>query len=215
MATHDMMTHDEAIELLPWLANGSLTADERETVQAHAASCVICRRELAELQALQTAIDSTVHESEVPAPDMRRINARIDAQLARASRPRELLSTLRRMFSSPWRVAFATQTVALLVVAALWLRPDDTEPAFRTLTAVDPLPAGHYVRVVFDPTLGERDVATLLEANGLDIVSGPSERGVVTLRFADEANTEQRDAIIESMRKDDRVLFAQPVASEG
>lgn len=215
MATHDTMTHDEAIELLPWLANGSLTSAERETVESHAASCIICRRELAELQALQAAIDSTTAESEVPAPDMRRINARIDAQLARASRPRELLSALRRMFASPWRVAFAAQTVALLVVAALWLQPDDTQPAFRTLTAVDPLPAGHYIRVVFDPTLGERDVATLLEANGLDIVSGPSERGVVTLQFADETNAEQRDAIIERMRDDDRVLFAQPVANEG
>ena len=54
----------------------------------------------------------------------------------------------------------------------------------------------------------------LLEANGLDIVTGPSERGVITLRFVDEASAERRDAIIESMRNDGRVLFAQPVASE-
>ena len=215
MATHDTMTHEEAIELLPWLANDSLAPDECEGVRTHAANCVICRRELAELEALQEAIDLQAARTEAPEPDMRRINARIDAQLARESRPRDLLAALRGLFGSPWRIAFAAQTVALLVVAGLWLQPNDPDPVFRTLTTSEALPAGHYVRVVFEPTLDEGDVAALLEANGLEVVAGPSERGVVTLRFADDPDGDRRDAIIERMRDDTRVLFAQPVTSEG
>lgn len=42
------MTHDEAVELLPWLANGSLGEVERATLLAHLASCEACRRELDE-----------------------------------------------------------------------------------------------------------------------------------------------------------------------
>ena len=61
---------DEAIELLPWLVNDSLQPDEREVVQAHATSCVICRRELDELRALHQAIDSTAAVIETPAPDI-------------------------------------------------------------------------------------------------------------------------------------------------
>ena len=34
MTSYDVLGHEESIELLPWLVNGSLTASEREAVQA-------------------------------------------------------------------------------------------------------------------------------------------------------------------------------------
>ena len=56
MITHEAMSHDECVELLPWLVNDSLQGRERQAVQAHATSCIICRRELAELEVLQHSI---------------------------------------------------------------------------------------------------------------------------------------------------------------
>jgi len=212
--THDTMTHDEAIELLPWLVNDSLEPDEREVVQGHATSCVICRRELDELRALHEAIDSTAAVMETPAPDMRRINARIDEQLERESQPSGMTPLLQSLFGSPWRVAFAAQSVALLAVTVLWLLPGNTPPEYQTLTSTAALPEGHYVRVVFDPTLDEATVNALLETTGLAVAAGPSERGVVTLRFNDSTPDERRDAIVAQMRDDVRVLFAEPVVSE-
>ncbi len=210
MTTHEAISHDAAIELLPWLVNESLRGSEREAVKAHATSCIICRRELAELEALQASVHAMAVEA--PAPDMRRINARIDAQLERESFGRNLLAGIRRFFESPWRAAFAAQSLALVAVATLWLQAGSDEPAFRTLSATESLPAGYYLRVVFDPTLDQASIDALLAGAGLGIAAGPSERGVFTVRFADASAETDRAALIETLQNDARVLFVQPVA---
>lgn len=45
------MTCDQAIELLPWLLNGTLENQEREEVRQHLRTCERCRKALAETQA--------------------------------------------------------------------------------------------------------------------------------------------------------------------
>jgi hypothetical protein len=35
--------HARAFELLPWFVNGSLAADERDAVELHVRSCIMCR----------------------------------------------------------------------------------------------------------------------------------------------------------------------------
>lgn len=40
------LTHQEASELLPWLANGTLSDDERQLVDAHLRDCEHCRQDL-------------------------------------------------------------------------------------------------------------------------------------------------------------------------
>ena len=209
MTTHDSISHDAAIELLPWLVNDSLQGSEREAVRAHATSCIICRRELEQLEVLQKTIHAV--EDEAPVPDMRRINARIDAQLERESRGHNVLAGIRRFFESPWRAAFAAQSLALVAVAALWLQSGAGEPEFRTLSSTESLSTGHYLRVVFDPTLEQAAIDALLVGRGLDVAAGPSERGVFTLRFANAADEVDRAAVAETLRNDARVLFVQPV----
>lgn len=210
MIRYEAMSHEESIELLPWLVNNSLQGSELEAVQAHAKSCIICRRELAELEVLQESIRSAT--ATAPAPDMRRINARIDAQLERASRGRDLLAAIPRFFGSPWRVAFAAQSLLLVVVATLWIQAGNDEPQFRTLTATESLPAGYYLRVVFDPNVGPESIDALLADAGLRIAAGPTERGVVTLRFADQTIESDRARVIDALQSDPLVLFVQPVA---
>lgn len=212
MTTIDAMSHDAAIELLPWLVNDSLQGSERDAVQAHAASCVVCRRELAELEALQQSIHATA--AETPVPDMRRINARIDAQLEREARGRNLLAAIRGFFASPWRAAFVAQSVVLIAIAATWLQVGLSQSEFRTLSTAETLPAGHYLRVVFDPTLDQAGIDALLADTDLGVAAGPSERGVVTLRFAETVPADDRAAVTEALENDMRVLFVQPVAGE-
>jgi len=210
VTTHEDMGHDDAIELLPWLVNQSLQGGERDAVRAHAASCIICRRELAELELLQESIHAMA--ADAPMPDMRRINARIDARLEREARGRNLIATIRTLFASPWRAAFAAQSVLLVVIATLWLQAGPGEPEFRTLSNDETLPAGNYLRVVFNPTLNQAAIDALLADTGLSITNGPTERGVVTLRFAATVGASNRAAVTEALQKDTRVLFVQPVA---
>ena len=210
MTSYDVMSHEESIELLPWLVNGSLSASERGAVEAHAESCIVCRRELAELEALQESIQAPAFV--VPAPDMRRINARIDAQLEHEAWGQNAITALREFFASPWRAAFVAQSLALVVVAALWLQADSNEPQFRTLTSTEALPADNYLRVVFDPNVEAKAIEALLADVGLGVASGPTERGVLTLRFVDASTEVERAAASDALRNDPRVLFLQPVS---
>ena len=211
MNATETMQHDQAIVLLPWLVNGSLDTDELAAVRDHASSCVICRRELAELEALHETIDRVGSAAPVPAPDMRRINARIDALIARQNSVKGFLSKLQEFFSTPWRLAFVAQSVALVAIMFVWLWPEPPEPAFETLTEAQSLPQGHYLRVVFDPTLDAPDIDALLYEADLELFAGPSARGVYTLRFDAALPANKRDALAQALAADQRVLFVQAI----
>lgn len=210
MNTAETLSHEQAIELLPWLVNETLSAGEQERVLNHSRNCVICRRELGDLQALRAAVAGAGHVN-APEPDMRRVNARIDAAIARERFPRVLLSRAREWLGSPLRVAVAAQAVLLLALAGVIVWPGDEQPRFTTLTNPSTLAEGHYIRAVFDPGLPVSELGELLARNGLGIVDGPSSRGVYTLGYVDEATADGRAGILEAMRNDARVLFAEPL----
>ena len=50
--------HQEVWELLPWHANGTLTAEEAERVEVHLERCALCRRELEVCRAMASAVDA-------------------------------------------------------------------------------------------------------------------------------------------------------------
>jgi len=55
--------HREIAELLPWYANGTLSADERARVERHLQRCAGCRRELEELEGLKAALTQETEEA--------------------------------------------------------------------------------------------------------------------------------------------------------
>ncbi|MDX1498980.1 MAG: zf-HC2 domain-containing protein [Woeseiaceae bacterium] len=208
MNSTEPMPHAEASELLPWLANGTLAGAERDRVDAHAQACVICRRDLEELGRLAAAISREATATPVPAPDMRRINARIDARLENESGAARLFGTVRSWLQSPWRVAVAAQSIAIVVLVAVLAWPGPERAGFTTLATPESLPPGHYVRVVFDPALDEAAVSAIVESLGLTLVAGPSERGVATLATPAPAGT----VLLSELLEQPGVLFAQPIA---
>lgn len=214
MTRHEPMSHEQASELLPWLVNNSLPESERDLLKEHATSCVICRRELRELENLRDSISEASAATTVPAPDMRHINARIDALIEKEGRGLRLWSNVREFFHSPLRIAVAAQAVLVVVLATLLLLPQADEPRFTTLADPENLPDGLYVRVVFEPTLPASDMSTLLDRMDLTIVDGPSARGVYTLQLTSDLSTSDRAAIVAELSSNDGVVFAQPVPSE-
>lgn len=212
MAGLEAMPHEQAVDLLPWLANDSLDAAERDAVREHALSCVVCRQELEQLEALARSIGPRAAPDEVAAPDMRRINARIDAALEREGRAGRAARELLAWLGNPWRTAFVVQTLLLAVLGAFWLQGNQPEPAYTTLSTPEALPPGNYLRVVLDPSLHREDFGALLERHSLTIADGPSDRGIYTLRFDNALGAEDREAAIEGLRGSGSVLFVQPVA---
>jgi hypothetical protein len=208
----ETMPHESAVELLPWLANGTLDQGERDAVQAHAQNCIICRRELGDLETVARLLGDAADDQSIPPADMQRINARIDALLERERCGPAVIARLKEWATNPWRVGFALQTIVLLVIASFWLMPATDEPEFTTLTTLEHLGSGHYLRVVFATNLDTDTIHALLYEQGLAVSGGPSALGVYTLKFADSIDAAGRDATLAALRTNPGVLFAQPVA---
>ena len=56
-------THAEAWALLPWLANGRISAEDREWVEAHVQGCAECRAELASQRLVASQVTRDVASS--------------------------------------------------------------------------------------------------------------------------------------------------------
>ena len=208
MNAPETVTHQQAMDLLPWLANESLTDAERQAVFSHTRFCVTCRSELESLEDIGRTIADESAAQAVPAPDMRRINRRIDELTARRSLRDYLSTKLRGLFANPWRTAFAAQAVVLAVAAVLWVGREQPAVQFTTLTRAAELPAGDYFRVVFSTALDDMRIEQLLDDLKLSVADGPSQRGVYTLSVQAEEN---RETVLAALRGNSDVLLAEPV----
>jgi len=211
VTTRNAVPHEQAMELLPWLINKSLSNDERVVVLDHAKYCVVCRREIEHLEHLRDSIERLSSPVPIPAPDMRNINARIDRWIDQQNFVRRSFSWIGGFFPSPWRTVNAVQTVLLVVLGAALLWPESRDAEFTTLTQSQELANGHYVRVVFSPELTFAKQQALLDDLELRIVDGPTDRGVYTLATANSMAVEERDVALKQLSKNSGVIFAQPV----
>jgi len=209
--TVDEMTHDAAAELLPWLVNDSLPDDEKGRVLAHAQSCVLCRKDLAGLEALRDTVTAGAIDADTPPVDMRRINRRIDAYMEKRRHIPRALETLGAFLSSPWKAAAALQAVVILVLFAVLLGPDNDSPQYTTLTDDTPLPPGDYLRIVVSTEPGAGDLAALLDRYDLTLVEGPSPRGVTTVAFSRTASREQQQAVVRTLSEHPMLRYVQPL----
>lgn len=135
------MTCDQAIELLPWLLNGTLEAGERDEVRRHLASCERCRQALTETRETWTLFDQHVPSRDLVALAWGERPAGIDPALAQAhlaSCPQcaaelELARMSRRLeeednvavFPAPrpvrtWRAAAVAAGLAFVVASSGW-----------------------------------------------------------------------------------------------
>jgi anti-sigma factor RsiW len=223
MSADRMISHERAAELLPWLLNGTLQAEERAAVLEHARSCVTCRRDLDELDNIRAAMTAAAEA----APDTAEPTPRhVDAVLREAKRGRlgRAMGRVRRRRragigagagSQPLRVALIAQSAVLIALvvtlAAVLTAPDRAAPVYTTLTSGETLPAGRYIRVVAHPDANRDSIDAIASGLELGIVEGPSERGVYTLVSpgASEAAWQTAASALESRPE---ILFVQPIA---
>jgi hypothetical protein len=108
-----------------------------------------------------------------------------------------------------------------LLCSLLWTRTtQDTLPAsYRTLSNAPATASGGaepQVRVVFAPGTSVGDASALLREIGARIVDGPSEAGSYALVVTGNTHrTPAFDAAVSRLRGDDRVVFAEPILTEG
>lgn len=204
-----MHTHEEALRLLPWLANDTLDAGQREWVQRHLEGCAQCRRELRETLDLRTAILGSMHESGDVDSGWRRMRSRIAVERGVGLRTSVARDSRRRRMPRwvAWAVAAQALQLAAFAAAAWWLHPRPA--AYHTLGSSVASPAGDLL-VLFDPSISEARLRRLLDSSGARIVDGPTDAGAYVLAVPAGRANAVRDALraspgvtmVESLRED-------------
>lgn len=198
------LEHDNAYELLPWLVNGSLAAAERDSVDTHVRSCIVCRRELKELERLRLAVrgQPTLHVSADGGLD--RLHHQLDREAA-ASRP-----PVRRVqaYAPFFRFAAVASVGVAFLGALLWLAPNLPNQNYRTL-ATQPSEQQAQIDLIFEQQIAVADIQTLLHTVDGEIVAGPSDIGRYGVRIHGGSATDAEIAtLVERLAHDPRVRFA-------
>ena len=182
--TAGTMNRDEALMLLPFAANGSLTRAEARAVEAWLEADADLRGEAAFLDRLRGMMQATP----LPQTGAEFGLARLLKALPPQDLPNPAASPRRRMAWPVWATPALAASVAALVsmlgTAALIGRPREapTEaPVYEQASgdATD-LPV---LTVSFRPDAALADVAALLQANDLLIVDGPGALGLYRLEL--------------------------------
>jgi anti-sigma factor RsiW len=207
------IAHERALKLLPWLANGSLAAHERDALEEHVRHCLACRRELKDQQRLRAAVlaQPTVHIS--PESGFDKLLPRLD----------EPTTPARGRARSRWTPAFASfafvgAAAAVLVAALVWLAiPPGTKPApgdYHTLAS--PGDAALDLDVVFVDSITAAQMQAVLGEIGGEITAGPSKIGRYRVRLKGRTLTrEELDDLATRLEADPRVRLAAPALGAG
>ncbi|HEY8521883.1 MAG TPA: zf-HC2 domain-containing protein [Gammaproteobacteria bacterium] len=187
--------HEDVIELLPWLVNGTLSDAERERVERHVRSCLPCRAARRTEQRLAALVQAQ--------PTVRLSAERgFEELLAQVEQP----APRRRLGVAPRHAALLAAGVAAAAVIAWVGLPDAGDRGeFATLTTHARADARR-LDVIFAPDASEADVRGLLREIGGTIVAGPTELGRYTVQLDGDAR--DVDAAIARLRADERVRFA-------
>jgi len=197
------LDHNTVYELLPWLANGTLAAAERDGAESHVRSCIVCHRELKDLERLQLAVRSqpTLHLSAEGGLD------RLQRQLDREAATRQVR---RDAGYAPFFRFAAVATVGVAVLGVLlWLAPNAPNQAGYTTLATQRGAQRAQIDLIFNQQIAAADIQALLRTVDGEIVAGPSELGRYGVRIHGGGATDTEvTALVEKLASDPRVRFA-------
>jgi Putative zinc-finger len=212
--------HRQAWDAIPWLVNGSATAEQRRRVEAHLSSCADCRLELSRQRELHTALVDDSPSLEIGDADagLRRLFARIDHAADEAS-PRSALAP-RGPTQRPARSSLITWLAAAVAVEALALGAlgvglvAHTSPApdYETLSEAA-RGTGATIRIVPAPSLRLEELQRMLQTLDLQIVAGPNSVGAYDL--APRSQQPLRAQQLTALRAEPGLRLVEPIDGSG
>ena len=202
-----LYTHEEALELLPWYVNGTLTDAEHVGVERHVHGCLPCRVALREQYHLATLLKQQPTVPLSAEGGFEQLLAEIDA----ARQPPRRISERARWLA---RAATVTALAASLALAAWLVTLDgDSRRDATFVTTTRPDGGGVEIDVVFAAQVAEADKLALVRELG-EPIGEPSIAGRYHVRLVD-ADTERAEEIIARLRADPRVrLVARAYSGE-
>jgi hypothetical protein len=196
-----LYTHDEALELLPWYVNGTLSDAENSGVERHVRTCLPCRVAMQEQHHLAALLKQQPTVPLSADGGFEELLARID----KTHRPQHGVFGARAPRLARWA---AVSALAASVAVAAWLVILGTESTRETtfVTASQSASDSVEIDIVFAAGVPEADKQALVREIG-DVMGEPSDIGRYRVRLTGE-NRSRADEIVVRLRGDARVRFA-------
>jgi len=207
----DDTEHRIADALLPWFVNGTLSDDERASVDRHLRECARCRREVEVLRQLQAFCRSVPGGIDAKA-GLRNLNGRISAASRRGSIWPWLERFLERWRRAPqWtRWVIVTEFAgAVALTAFVGAHDGESSAPYRTLGASSRTSPYGMIAVVFTPDVAEAEMRRIVQAAGARIVDGPTSADAYVLRVP----TGHRTNALVTLRSEPAVVLAEPLSA--
>jgi anti-sigma factor RsiW len=205
----DDSEHRIADALLPWFVNGTLSDDERASVDRHLRECARCRREVEVLRQLQ-AFCRSVPASIDATPGPRNVKDGASAASRRGSIAPRLQRFLEHWRRAPqwtrWVIA-GEFAVAVALTAFVGAHDPESSAPYRTLGTASPASPFGTIAVVFMPDIAEAEMRRILQAAGARIVDGPTATDAYVLQVP----TGHRTDALTTLRSEPAVVFAEPL----
>jgi hypothetical protein len=227
--------HQELSQLLPWYVNKTLQRAEQKEVEKHLTVCLTCKRELIQLQKLAQAVIQEGSLDSAEQASFSRLKKRLHSgqqldlqSLPQQARPEKQqisvagnVSQLGDARKQGWknsaipRPALAMATALLLSLSVLMSRHAEIglqqENNFRTLSDAQPETINaNEIRVVFAEGVNQQQKNKILGLVHGQYVGNPTAQGVHTIRLANGIAPKQLLDVIELLRKDSNIIFAEP-----
>ncbi len=208
---NETIGHDQAIELIPWFVNGTLSGADHELVERHVRQCLPCRAALQEQRQLATLVREHPTISLTADQGFERLMERVDDDVSHSDGREVTRIPAWSSLSNRWALAAAAVLVAVLGATTWMLTLDpgtSRDQEFVTLT--QNLNDGTVrLDIIFAANVTETEMRALVRDLAGTIVSGPSAAGRYTLRLDTAAiDASELNDIIDRLNHDDRVRFA-------
>ena len=239
MTTKSYSGHQELSQLLPWYVNKTLQGPELKAVEDHLAVCLICKRELIQLQKLAQLVAHSGSIDSAEQASFSRLKKRLQSsqQLDLQTLPKQVqtnpaqdfqgnLDNVRpfnsakkqkRAGSAFFRPALAMAAALVLSLTVLLSHYNESgvqsAAVFRTLSSDPQLDSkkANEIRIVFAENVNQQQKDKILErVHGQVVGKAPSPQGVYTVRLGEGIAEKQLLDVIELLRTDNRVIFAEP-----
>ncbi len=204
--------HQDIFELLPWYACDSLGDADRARVDAHLESCVTCMSELADLANLREELEPVSFEEEAIEHSLSKMNAILDHE---APHPRTERQSLWSRILEGWQEASAGMRFAVggqafaIALAMIWFvsgNAGQSPQGYETLSSADGGPQTKTIRIRPGDDVSEQDFRDLLLQEHLQIVSGPTELGLYTVRSTERVSN--LASLIQRLEESPLILIA-------
>jgi predicted anti-sigma-YlaC factor YlaD len=204
------LSHTQTWDLIPWVVNGTATAEQRARVEQHLRDCADCRREFALQQQFQAGLREDAETEPDPRPGLERLFARIDAD-ADAVPPAEAIMHRSGGWLRWLAAAVVVQAVGLALLAGMLLGRGAAPDDYRTLSAA-PVRSEAVIRLVVAPDTTLAALGELLADTRLRIVESTADNGAFGLAPRDATTSPDVAATVAELRRRPGVLLAEPIA---